>query len=66
MDVFIVTCGAPDEYFEIDPERVDPELMHELEGCGMPCDGGGVPGWWCSRCPYKLGDLADSDEVLCD
>jgi hypothetical protein len=62
MDVFKVYCAAPDELFEQDPERVSDAFLQRLEGKGLPCDGGGIPGWYCKNCPYKDAETVYEDD----
>lgn len=43
----IYECRAPDELFgEWDDV---PQESRDKIGGGLPCDGGGVPGAWCSK-----------------
>ena len=63
MDLFIIWCTAPDDFFELDPERVKPSIMHQLVGKGTPCEGG-VPGKCCFNCPFVDGELkTDAKDV---
>lgn len=45
-------CHAPESFFVDDWDKVslaeDIEKMNEQGG--LPCDGGGRPGPWCTRC----------------
>ena len=56
MDLYILWCAAPDEFFELDPARVNNEILHQLVGKGAPCNGGGVPGMYCLGCPFVEGE----------
>jgi len=45
-----------------DDAAIPPEVLSFLEqGRGLPCDGGGVPGPWCERCPW--GKCEEYDDV---
>ena len=62
---YYIRCGAPDTLFVawIDvPDEVKAKIPN-----GLPCDGGGVPGWWCSGCPWEVApEIAVEDDYSCD
>ena len=62
--IFEVSCSMPEEGFDkwADvPEHIKGLIQAQ---CGLPCDGGGVPGWWCRRCHWVITrDLPEEESV---
>ena len=51
--VFVVECGAPDEVFAAQYEDIPAKYRRLIEKqAGLPCDGGGVPGFWRRGCAF--------------
>lgn len=45
-------CHASEDYF-LEWEDIPQEVKDEIErNGGIPCEGGGVPGDWCTRCRF--------------
>lgn len=48
-------CGAPEVLFG-EWDDVPSDLKEQVDKQnGLPCDGGGVPGEWCSDCQWDGG-----------
>lgn len=47
-------CVAPEEVFLDDYDQIPAVLRAVIEASdGLPCEGGGVPGYWCALgCPW--------------
>jgi len=48
---YVFSCSAPEEFFRL-WENVSQETRDLIPPGGLPCDGGGVPGPWCSDCEF--------------
>jgi hypothetical protein len=49
-------CYADPRYF-LPWDEVPDVLKDELEANGeLPCEGGGMPGWWCEECRFGKGE----------
>jgi hypothetical protein len=57
---FVVTCGAPDAVLceEWEDIPLEDQVRIDVQN-GLPCDGGGVPGYWCRRCVYENSRLEE-------
>lgn len=54
-------CYADPQMFEDDWETtISPEDKEILDAQqGLPCDGGGLPGSWCTRCYWGKDEMLD-------
>jgi hypothetical protein len=52
-------CVAPEEVFIEDYNLIPVAIQAAIESTdGLPCEGGGVPGYWCAMgCPWYLTEL---------
>jgi len=55
VETTIYKCNAPLELFLPDYNDVPDELKLVVESLhnGLGCEGGGLPGRWCSGCPFE-------------
>jgi len=64
-EVFIVRCGEPRvrDLKDVDYDALPPDLRAGIdEQNGLPCDGGGRPGWWCIDCLWMERAWVEEDD----
>ncbi len=63
--VTLASCHASPKLF-IEWDKMSKAAKNEFETNGpIPCEGGGVPGFWCDGCRFgKIGDPEDPDDFV--
>lgn len=58
-------CTCPREYLTEPWDSLPEDVKDYISGLrGLPCDGGGTPGWWCNSNVMRLCKWYENEEMF--